>query len=124
MGNVGSLWVPKGTGITGGSGPCSPAAHARTTVSQAAWYLLNLTRGGCSRDTTVGERLGMLCQECVEADEEISLSSPFEGLIPSRGPSKKLCQYMPCSQNPPCPERALYGCRHNMHPSGIAGLLG
>ena len=66
----------------------------------------------------------MLCQECVEADEEISLTLPFEGLIPSRGPSKKLCQDMSGIENQPSLKRGIHGCECELHRSRIAGLLG
>lgn len=66
----------------------------------------------------------MLCLECVEADEEISLSLPFEGLKPSRGPSKKLCQDMSSIENQPSRMRALHDCKREVHRNGIVGVLG
>ena len=66
----------------------------------------------------------MLCQECVEADEEMFLTSPFEGLLPSRAPSKKLCQDMSCIDSLPSLKRALHGFGREVHRSGIAGQPG
>ena len=66
----------------------------------------------------------MLCLECVEADREIVLILPCEGQIPSRGPSKKLCQDMSCLENQPSRKRGLHDCKREAHRNGIAGVLG